>query len=178
MAILSRLPILASMTHILPHSDGAEPREALEVEVGLPNGRHLLFVSKHLDYQWNPKNRMAQAARIRDLYTDSKLPIFLAGDLNAIPDSKPIALFLSAWSYAGRENPQPSFPTNNPSRKIDYILHKPTDRWCSAETRVVDEKWHWIIVLYSRPFISSKALWMFPLVLFRGTTYPESMKTF
>ncbi len=138
-AVLSRFPILTTTTHLLPHTSGAEPRAALEIEVRLPDGRRMLFVGTHFDHQRDPENRMAQAARIIDLYADSELPVILAGDLNATPDSDVIALFLEEWSYAGRYDPQPTFPADNPKIKIDYIMMKPPGRWRVVETRVIDE---------------------------------------
>lgn len=139
-AVLSRLPILAATTHPLPATAGVEPRAALETEIRLPDGRSLRFVSTHLDHQSNPENRKAQAARLRDLFADSPLPIILAGDLNDTPDSETLALLVGEWSDTGRTNPLPTCPADNPKRKIDYILFKPSDCWRIVETRVVDEK--------------------------------------
>lgn len=139
-AVLSRLPILAATTHPLPATAGAEPRAALETEIRLSDGRHLRFVSTHLDHQSNPENRRTQASRLRDLMADSPLPIILAGDLNDTPDSETLALFAGEWSDTDRSNPQPTCPADNPKRKIDYIMYKPTNRWCVVQTRVIDEK--------------------------------------
>ena len=83
---------------------------------------------------------MKQASRIKELYENYDLPIVLAGDLNAVPGSDPINLLSGQWSYAGQDDPQPTFPSVRPRRKIDYIMYKPKDRWKVVEVRVIDEK--------------------------------------
>jgi endonuclease/exonuclease/phosphatase family metal-dependent hydrolase len=74
-----------------------------------------------------------------ELYENYDLPIILAGDLNATPGSDPINLLCEQWSYAASDN-QPTFPSIKPSRKIDYIMFKPKDRWKVVEARVIEEK--------------------------------------
>jgi endonuclease/exonuclease/phosphatase family metal-dependent hydrolase len=71
-----------------------------------------------------------QARRIKELYQNSELPIILAGDLNATPESEPIRLYLQGWSYASQAKPKPTFPSVQPKRK----------RWRVLESRVIDEK--------------------------------------
>jgi endonuclease/exonuclease/phosphatase family metal-dependent hydrolase len=139
-AILSRLPISATKNNLLPYTPNAEPRTALEIKVRLPNGESLLFVGTHLDHLRNPENRMMQARHIKELYQNSELPIVLAGDLNATPESEPIRLYFQEWSYASQAKPKPTFPSVQPKRKIDYIMYKPRERWRVLESRVIDEK--------------------------------------
>jgi len=139
-AILSRYPILDTKNNPLPHTPEAEPRAALEAHIQLPAGRKVVFVGTHLDHLQDQKNRMMQASRIRELYADYDLPVILAGDLNAVPDSDPIGLLIQEWSYAGRGDPKPTAPSLAPKRKIDYIMFRPKDRWRVVKIRVIDEK--------------------------------------
>jgi endonuclease/exonuclease/phosphatase family metal-dependent hydrolase len=139
-AVLSRHPVIETKNNPLPHTPKAEPRAALEVHIELTGGVKMAFVGTHLDHQRDQSNRMKQASRIIELYENYDLPIVLAGDLNATSGSDPINLLLGQWSDAARDNPRPTFPSTKPSRRIDYIMYKPKDRWKVVEIRVIDEK--------------------------------------
>ena len=139
-AVLSRHPIIETKNNPLPHTEKAEPRAALEIHIELPDGVKMAFVGTHLDHQRDQSNRMMQTKRIMELYENIDLPIILLGDLNATPGSDPINLLSRQWFDAARDNPQPTFPSTKPSRRIDYIMYKPKGRWKVVEVRVIDEK--------------------------------------
>jgi endonuclease/exonuclease/phosphatase family metal-dependent hydrolase len=139
-AILCRYPILQTKTNALPHLPNAEPRAALEVHVQLPSGEKVVFVGTHLDHLRDQSSRMMQAGRINELFADCNLPVILAGDLNAVPGSDPISLLGQQWTCAQQTNPQPTFPSAHPNRKIDYIMFKPENRWRVVSSRVIDER--------------------------------------
>ena len=139
-AVLCRHPVLEIKNNPLPHSPKAEPRAALEVHVELPGGETVVFVGTHLDHVRDQTDRMKQAGRIEELYADYDRPIILAGDLNAAPDSDPINLLCRQWTCADPNDPQPTFPSAGPRRKIDYILFKPSHRWKVLTTQVIDDK--------------------------------------
>ena len=139
-AVLSRYPVIKTKNNLLPHTAKAEPRAALEVHIELPGGVKMAFIGTHLDHQRDQNNRMMQAKRIMELYENYDLPMIMVGDLNAVPGSDPINLLLRQWSDAARDNPQPTFPSVKPARKIDYIMYKPNARWKVVEVRVIDEK--------------------------------------
>jgi len=139
-AVLCRHPVVRIRNNPLPHTSEAEPRTALEVHVEVSTGERVVFVGTHLDHLRDQKNRMMQASQIVHLYENYDLPIILAGDLNAVPGSDAIKLLCREWSYAGQANPDPTFPSIGPRRKIDYIMYKPERRWRVLETRVIDEK--------------------------------------
>jgi len=65
------------------------------------------------------------------------LPSLLAGDLNALRDSRPMRKLAEAWQVAG--DVLPTFPSAAPTRQIDYILYRPAHRWRVVEVRVLDE---------------------------------------
>ena len=139
-AVLCRHPILRTKTNALPHLPDAEPRAALEVHVQLPNGEPVVFIGTHLDHLRDQTSRMMQAGRINELYADCSLPTILAGDLNAVPGSDPINLLGREWTFVQQVDPQPTFPSVDPSRKIDYIMFQPQHRWRVVSSRVIDEK--------------------------------------
>jgi len=139
-AVLSRHPIVETKNNLLPHTPDAEPRATLEIHIELPGGEKMAFIGTHLDHQRDQSNRMMQAKRITELYENSDLPMILAGDLNATPGSDPINLLGRQWSDTARDNPQPTFPSTKPSRRIDYIMYKPNGRWRVVEIKVIDEK--------------------------------------
>ena len=139
-AVLCRHPVLEIKNNPLPHTPKAEPRAALEVHVELPGGERVVFIGTHLDHVRDQTNRMMQVRRIEELFADVDLPMILAGDLNAAPGSDPINLLCKQWTCADPNDPQPTFPSVGPRRKIDYIMLKPSHRWKVLTVRVLDDK--------------------------------------
>lgn len=87
------------------------------------------------------EDRQASIELIKE-YTakyDSKL-VFLAGDLNAKPQSKEIKELSQSWTLLS-DNTQPTFPSNKPDRVIDYIFLKRNNQfeYTVIENKVVDE---------------------------------------
>lgn len=138
--ILSRYSFISSRCHPLPHSPGHEPRAALEARIRLPAGDEVLVVDTHWDHTIEPQDRLFQAQRVNELFGNESVPTILAGDLNDLPDSKPVALFREAWIDACGRDPQPTFPSVAPERRIDYLLVRPPYRWRVLECRVIDER--------------------------------------
>lgn len=70
---------------------------------------------------------------------DSK-PVFLAGDLNAKPESSEIRVLSNNWAMLS-DITEPTFPSDNPDRVIDYILLKPNSKFTHKvlDAQVVDE---------------------------------------
>ena len=64
------------------------------------------------------------------------VPLILAGDLNATPDSEPLSRLRENWLIAGDGETLPTIPVAAPSRQIDYILCTPPERWRAVETLV------------------------------------------
>ena len=54
------------------------------------------------------------------LYGRSRKPVFLCGDLNATPDSPTLRQLSEDWTVLSE--PAPTYPSQNPSECIDYIL--------------------------------------------------------
>lgn len=70
---------------------------------------------------------------------DSK-PVFLAGDLNAVPESEEIRKLSGTWTILNNTS-QPTSPADHPRRCIDYVLVKnnPTFNIHVLETKVENE---------------------------------------
>lgn len=66
---------------------------------------------------------------------DSK-PVFLAGDLNARPDSQEIKDLSTSWIMLS-DIEDPTFPSDKPNRVIDYILLKPNSQF---KHNIIDRK--------------------------------------
>ena len=138
--VLSKYTFIKSRNIVLPYTVGREPRAALEIITRLPSGDTIAFVGTHLDHLQDEKDRVAQVKKINKIFSDNKYPTILVGDLNAIPGSKPINILEEIWmaSY-NKQNPKPTFPSNNPTKKIDYVMCYPKDRWLVHETEVIQD---------------------------------------
>lgn len=83
---------------------------------------------------------MAQVNKINQEFSLNKYPTILAGDLNAIPGSTPINILEEIWSSSyNRKNPKPTFPSDNPIKKIDYVLFYPKTHWKVHKTEVIQD---------------------------------------
>jgi len=133
--ILSRYSFLSSRNHALPAGEGKEPRSALEVRVILKSGDTIAFVGTHFDHTGDV-DRINQAARVREILVGFDLPVLLAGDLNATPENRTMEILFSDLDPSSADL-APTFPSNGPRAKIDYILYGPPDRWRVLESRVI-----------------------------------------
>ncbi len=124
-AVLSRFPIQSSTNHMLPNTNGGEQRGLLHAQIELPAGPPMNFLATHLDHRPDPAQRLDSARFINDLALsfDPQQPTWLAGDLNATPDSQVLELLRQRFFQ-----PQPgefaTIPVEQPQRQIDYILIK------------------------------------------------------
>jgi len=136
--ILSRYSFLSTRNVNLPYSPGNEPRAALEITTILPAGDTISFIGTHLDHLRDDGDRVAQAARINEVFKTNRFPTLLAGDLNDIPGSRTINLLQEVWtaSYT-KDGAQPTFPSSEPIKKIDYVMYLSANNWSVLETRVI-----------------------------------------
>lgn len=137
-AVLSRTTFLATRNHPLPYSGNHEPRAALEITTVLPSGDTIAFIGTHLDHTGDESDRISQAGEINRVLAGIRYPVILAGDLNAVPGSRPIAILEQHWgrpSFAA--DSAPTFPSDNPSEKIDYVMFYPKERWKVLTAEVI-----------------------------------------
>jgi endonuclease/exonuclease/phosphatase family metal-dependent hydrolase len=132
--ILTRLPVLQSLNHVLPHPAEAGikhmQRAALEVVVQAASGP-LRVMTTHLEY-YSERHRLAQIARIREIqaeveanvahpakhvtspydYVPRPASLVFCGDLNCAPDDAAYkalfqAPFVDAWRKVHPGKPDP-----------------------------------------------------------------------
>jgi endonuclease/exonuclease/phosphatase family metal-dependent hydrolase len=125
---------------LLPSFDEGEQRGVIEAEIAVPNLQTpLRLYATHLDYRADERERLASAAMINErIARFPDQPALLAGDLNATPDSQTLMQFATVWANVNAE-PLPTIPVAQPTKQIDFILYRPSDRWKVLEVKVLDE---------------------------------------
>lgn len=134
-AILCRTPLEEPRVHVLPGAPDRETRIAFAVRTVVA-GRSLVLVGTHLHHR-DPAARLEQARALEALDFGGR-PAILGGDLNAMPESEPLAALLASWRSTTAE-PQPTFPAGQPTRQIDFILYRAGGVLEPGEVRVLDE---------------------------------------
>lgn len=139
-AILSRFPISDPITYLLPKIEGpgSESRVLATAKVQLPSGQSILFGSTHLDHRGDPASRLLQVTEILKIAEKEQLPMIVAGDLNAKPDSKEMKLLGTKFSLSCTDCPN-TFPADEPDRSIDHIAFYPKGKMEVRAHRVVEE---------------------------------------
>ena len=138
--LLSKYSFIMTRNVALPYSPGNEPRAALEVTTVLPSGDTISIVGTHLDHLKEETDRIKQAKEINRVFSLNKYPTILTGDLNDIPGSTTINILEEFWTAAyDKENTQPTFPSNNPVKKIDYVMYYPQSKWKVLSREVIQD---------------------------------------
>jgi len=129
-AILSRFPIRATEHRLYQNTREAERRGFIQAQVTV-DGRLLNFVTTHLDYQYED-GRLFEAQQLLQALQDVKGPLVIVGDFNDIPAGRAYQLmryqFGDAWIESRSTDEGFSYPTDKPSKRIDYIFFRLTDR--------------------------------------------------
>ena len=72
------------------------------------------------------KARQEQILHLYHLVKETNRPYILAGDFNAFMGEKEIHLLMSASGLKNADQDvRPSYPSHNPKRHLDFILHSP-----------------------------------------------------
>ena len=140
-AVLSKFPIVDSAAYKLPKQEdaGGEPSGLATVTVQLKSGKKLKFASTHFDLK--APNKALQAAAVVRIFKDEPLPVILAGDFNAGPESEPIARLDKAFTRTCTEGCGFTIPQVNPKRTIDYIMFRKPERFEVLSHRVINEEY-------------------------------------
>ena len=138
-AVLSHWPILKVSTLGLPASPDHEPRAAIAIEVHPPGSPRLRFVGTHLDHTKDETDRVLQATELNALLSRSDLPTLLVGDLNATPGSAPMQVLLGAGWLPADPALEPTYPSDTPTQKIDWILRSRSDSGELLDAEVLNE---------------------------------------
>ena len=137
-AVLSKYPILEKRSYRLPCAaeQPGEDRSLCVIRVQI-DGKDLYVASTHLDHRSGDASRLVQATEIRRIRdTELEGDLILCGDLNAIPSSNVIATMTSFLTNTGPID-QYTFPSDDPSRKIDYIMYAPIEHFGVQNCQVV-----------------------------------------
>ena len=95
------------------------------------------ILEKRSDHLSGDASRLVQATEIRRIRdTELEGDLILCGDLNAIPSSNVIATMTSFLTNTGPID-QYTFPSDDPSRKIDYIMYAPIEHFGVQNCQVV-----------------------------------------
>jgi endonuclease/exonuclease/phosphatase family metal-dependent hydrolase len=86
-------------------------------------GRSVQVLTTHLDYRADPAVRQKQVAEVLRYLTGSQMPSIVVGDMNAAPDAPELSPLLAslrdAWGGRGGGF---TYPAENPTKRIDYVL--------------------------------------------------------
>ena len=137
-AVLSKYPILEKRSYRLPCAaeQPGEDRSLCVIRVQI-DGKDLYVASTHLDHLSGDASRLVQATEIRRIRdTELEGDLILCGDLNAIPSSNVIATMTSFLTNTGPID-QYTVPSDDPSRKIDYIMYAPIEHFGVQNCQVV-----------------------------------------
>lgn len=124
-ALLSRHPVLAGGTTLLPRRRG-EQRSLLDARITTPAGSVRVLVT-HLQNRSRAERR-SQARAIARAFAADGVPLVLLGDLNARPRAREVRTLtrylVDAWVVGGA-GAGPTYPARAPGVRIDYVLVSP-----------------------------------------------------
>lgn len=113
----------------IPLPGREEKRSLLVVEYS-----HLIMACTHLSL--TADDRLQSVKIINDVLKDQTKPVFLAGDLNAVPSSAVIKNLCTDWKILN-DTSMFTIPSGNPARCIDYIMGLKTDRFEMTTRRAI-----------------------------------------
>ena len=129
-AILSRFPLGAIDHRKYENKREAERRGMIRVEVDI-GGKALNFVTTHLDYQYED-GRVFETEQLLEFLSAQKAPLIVVGDFNDEPTGDACKLmrnsFQDAWVRSRATGEGLSYPADKPTKRIDYIFTRPSDR--------------------------------------------------
>jgi len=132
LAVLSKTDIIHQENHLLSRLSTQSEKPGLQLMPGFPEitiekeGIEIHIFNTHLDYRGDPMVRIAQVEETLEIMDSANGPMILAGDLNARPNAPELSpLFNRLEDMWAQKEPDPgyTFPSDQPDRRIDYILH-------------------------------------------------------
>lgn len=139
-AVLSKWPVIEHVNHPLPNDARGEQRGVLQAYIQTPGSeQRLMLLATHLDHRPSESLRLQSAEMINALVAkEPQNAAILAGDLNAVPDSRTLQTLKTHWTDSFPKS-LATIPVSNPVKQIDYVLYRPNNRWQVVQTRVLDE---------------------------------------
>lgn len=137
-SLTSRIPILNKQSNAFLSRDTIQHEKfhyfnkgmkRLVIELELDN---VVIFLVHLALSF--RVRQIQLLELYRLVKESKKPAIIAGDFNVLWGEHEIELFLAASGMISANSESlPTFPSRNPKRHLDFILHSPSIRTLSFE---------------------------------------------
>jgi endonuclease/exonuclease/phosphatase family metal-dependent hydrolase len=114
----------------LPIPKGGEGRSMAVAHQHSENDKAISFAGTHLCHEFE-ENRTAQVKAILEFFKDYKHPVIIAGDFNLEPSEEGYALMSEYFIDAGLMfgNTAPTFSTEKPEIRIDYIWLSKNSEW-------------------------------------------------
>ncbi len=139
-AILCRYPIKNAQVYQLPTLSitKGEPRVLATATISNARGRQFMFACTHLDAQRSDTNRILQINKVVEILEKEKLPVILAGDLNAQPGSDVINQLDRYFTRTCVTSCGFTIPEINPIKSIDFIAFSPKE-WKVTSHQVIAE---------------------------------------
>lgn len=122
--LLSKYPVLRYERVLLPNDGKTEQRSMLIADIELPDGQVITFVNTHLEVK-TAQMRIEQVQFINEHLKDCPNQLFLAGDMNATPDTEEMEMLRQGWTDL--TDRVYTYSTSKPQIKIDYIYAKPAE---------------------------------------------------
>lgn len=130
-AVLSKYPIIQAENYPLSKIGNTEQRGLSETVINV-NGHHLNFYNTHLAL--TAAERTIQVQEIIEITSKTEGPKVIMGDLNARPDSLEMQpLFAHYKDSFADQNDAYTIPSENPTRRIDYIFTSNEIQTANAE---------------------------------------------
>jgi endonuclease/exonuclease/phosphatase family metal-dependent hydrolase len=129
-AVLSRLPVKSSESFTLPVTPqlSGEFRSVAMIKIN-KDGKDFYFASTHFDHLAQEDNRILQAQELKKIVAKLGLPLIIAGDLNARPESQTMTIMREYLNVGCLQQCPMTFPSDKPDRTIDYILSAPSGKF-------------------------------------------------
>ena len=122
----------------LANLPGREQRIVVSVAATVPGWDRVGFATTHLDHA-HDELRLEQAKQLEKVSDASAKISILAGDLNAIPESRVLSEVLRTWSSPANSAAMHTIPANHPEKQLDYILYRCSRRISVVAYEVIDE---------------------------------------
>ena len=138
--VLSVFPFEKIVRYALPADADYEPRAVAEAHIRINSNLEIIFLATHLDHLDEDQQRLNQAHKINDLFSgETNRIMILAGDMNALPGSRPMLEFSKYWTNTMAEEAPPTWPADQPYLRLDYIFYKPVEALRVVESKVIEE---------------------------------------
>ena len=156
-AVLCKYPFTWVGGHSIPSASSSR-YQAMAIDIDLSGiladgdgsvdggaeGATFRFINTHFDWLDTIGSEEARLATVdvieRAFREGSDLPVVLAGDLNATPDSAPLAkLRAHGWAHGSADSGLLTWEATKPDQQIDYVLAAPEGRWRVLDVIVMDE---------------------------------------